>query len=78
MNPSFAIIGCGRIAQRHAEQIVKHGQLVAVCDIIPGKADELATLYKAKPYYSIEELLKNEKDEKYDNNNTGCRHLRVD
>ncbi len=62
MNPSFAIIGCGRIAKRHAEQIIKHGKLAAVCDIIPEKADEMAMLYQAKAYYSIEELLKQETD----------------
>ncbi len=60
MNSSFAIIGCGRIAKRHAEQIVMHGKLTAICDIIPHKADELAKLYQAKAYYSIEELLKHE------------------
>jgi UDP-N-acetyl-2-amino-2-deoxyglucuronate dehydrogenase len=57
MKPSFAIIGCGRIAQRHAEQISRHGFLAAVCDIIPEKANELAGRYKAKAYYSIEEML---------------------
>jgi UDP-N-acetyl-2-amino-2-deoxyglucuronate dehydrogenase len=60
MNTTFAIIGCGRIAQRHAEQMIKHGNLVAVCDTIPAKADELALLYNAKAYYSIEELLEAE------------------
>lgn len=62
MNTTFAIIGCGRIAQRHAEQMASHGKLVAVCDIIPEKADEFAGLYHAKAYYSIEELLKKETD----------------
>ncbi len=57
MKPLFAIIGCGRIAKRHAEQIIKHGTLVAVCDILPAKADEFAATYGAKAYYSIEELL---------------------
>jgi UDP-N-acetyl-2-amino-2-deoxyglucuronate dehydrogenase len=61
MKRSFAIIGCGRIARRHAEQIARFGKLQAVCDIIPAKADELAAIYNAKPYYSIEELLKAEK-----------------
>ena len=28
----FAIIGCGRIAQRHAEHIQRVGKLVAACD----------------------------------------------
>ena len=57
MNLNFAIIGCGRIAKRHAEQMVKYGQLVAVCDIVAAKADDFAGLYNAKAYYSIEELL---------------------
>ena len=38
----FAIIGCGRIAQRHAEHIAKFGELIAVCDIVSEKADALA------------------------------------
>lgn len=62
MKPMFAIIGCGRIAKRHAEQIIKHGLLVAVCDVIVEKADELAAIYNAKPYYSVEDLIHNEKD----------------
>lgn len=61
MKPSFALIGCGRIAQRHAEQIKKHGILMAVCDIIPAKANEMAADFNTKAYYSIDELLKNEK-----------------
>jgi len=31
-NLKFAIVGCGRIAERHAEHIIKQSQLVAVCD----------------------------------------------
>ena len=61
MNPSFAIIGCGRIAKRHAEQMLKYGRLVAVCDIIAEKADEFAALYEAKACYSIDELLQKER-----------------
>lgn len=57
----FAIIGCGRIAQRHAEHINKLGKLVAVCDIIKEKADALATQYKASAYYDIEDLFATEK-----------------
>lgn len=54
----FAIIGCGRIAQRHAEHIFNKAQLTAVCDIVPEKADALAKLYNAKAYYSVTDLLK--------------------
>ncbi len=62
MKPLIAIIGCGRIAGRHAAQIVKHGKLAAVCDIVPTKANELAALYGCKAYYTIEELLAQEKE----------------
>ncbi|MBB1193870.1 gfo/Idh/MocA family oxidoreductase [Flavobacterium sp. SOK18b] len=54
---NFAIIGCGRIAQRHAEHINNNGNLVAVCDIASEKADLLAEKYEAKAFYSIEEML---------------------
>jgi UDP-N-acetyl-2-amino-2-deoxyglucuronate dehydrogenase len=56
-NYKFAIIGCGKIAERHAEEIKKHGQLVAVCDIVNEKADELSKKYLSEPYYNIDELL---------------------
>ena len=60
MKPGFVLIGCGRIAQRHAEQIVKVGTLEAVCDIIPENALELAGKYGARPYFDIQTLLENE------------------
>ncbi len=53
----FGIIGCGRIAQRHAEHINNTGTLVAVCDTVESKANELAVKYSAKPYFSVNELL---------------------
>lgn len=56
----FALIGCGRIAARHAENIVQHGRLKAVCDIDRAKADAFAATYGATAYYSIDELLKQE------------------
>jgi len=58
----FAIIGCGQIAGRHAEQIQNNGQLVAVCDIIPGKADSFSKNFSATPYYDIDDLLRKEKE----------------
>ena len=57
----FAIIGCGRIAQRHAEHILNNGELVAVCDNIAEKADEFEKKYNTKAYHSIEDLFANEK-----------------
>lgn len=58
----FAIIGCGRIAHRHAENIARIGQLIAVCDLDRKKADEFAADYQCKAYYSIDDLLKEEKE----------------
>jgi UDP-N-acetyl-2-amino-2-deoxyglucuronate dehydrogenase len=58
----FAIIGCGRIAQRHAEHIHNAGQLVAVCDIVPEKAQALAAAYGAASFTDIDEMLKAVKD----------------
>lgn len=58
----FALVGCGNISHRHAENINRVGKLAAVCDILPGKANSLAEEYVARAYYSIDELLKNETD----------------
>jgi UDP-N-acetyl-2-amino-2-deoxyglucuronate dehydrogenase len=57
----FAIIGCGRIAQRHAGHINNKGMLIAVCDVVKEKANDLATRYAASAYYTIDDLLQNEK-----------------
>lgn len=57
---NFAIVGCGRIAQRHAEHISKRGQLVAVCDIVQEKAEQLAAAYGAKAYTNYADMLANE------------------
>lgn len=60
MKYQFALIGCGRIAARHAENIVKYGQLKAVCDVVPQKADSFAAQYGATAYYAIDDLLRAE------------------
>ena len=61
MKLKFAIVGCGRIGKRHAEHIQNNGELVAVCDIVEEKANELSSEYSCAKYGSIEELLENEK-----------------
>ena len=53
----FAIVGCGRIAQRHAEHINSKGILTAVCDIIPERAKDLGNRYDAQYFTSINEML---------------------
>jgi UDP-N-acetyl-2-amino-2-deoxyglucuronate dehydrogenase len=58
----FAIVGCGRIAQRHAEHINNKAKLVAVCDIVHAKADVLANQYGAIAFYGIEEMLASDID----------------
>jgi UDP-N-acetyl-2-amino-2-deoxyglucuronate dehydrogenase len=59
MRIKFAIVGCGRIAQRHAEHIEKVGTLVAVCDNMPEKATAMAQKYGAIAYTNLEDLLTN-------------------
>lgn len=53
----FGLVGCGRIANRHAEHIENFGLLQAVCDVEPKKADALATKYGVKAYSNIDDLL---------------------
>jgi len=57
MSLRFAIIGCGRIAEKHATEIKKNGILAAVCDIDKQKVTEFANKHNSKPYFSIEEML---------------------
>src|SRR5205085_2941351 len=58
----FALVGCGRIAARHAENMARVGKLQAVCDIVKEKAETFATKYEANCYLSLEDLLANEAD----------------
>jgi UDP-N-acetyl-2-amino-2-deoxyglucuronate dehydrogenase len=56
----FGLVGCGNISSRHAENIKRVGKLMAVCDIIPEKAEGVAAKFDAKPFYSIDDLLKSQ------------------
>lgn len=53
----FGLIGCGRIAQRHASLMQQHGVLAAVCDIDKSKADVVAAQYGAEAFYDAGEML---------------------
>ncbi len=57
----IAILGCGRIARRHAELLgtgqIAGARLAAVCDEIPGRAQACATTYGVPAYTSLDELL---------------------
>ena len=59
---NFAIIGCGRIAARHAEIISRIGKLTAVCDIKPERAEYFSGKYNAKAFLSVAEMLDNIND----------------
>ena len=58
----FALIGCGRIAQRHAQILndMAEVNLVAVADIREERAREYAEKYGAKPYADYQEMLEKE------------------
>lgn len=57
----FALVGCGRIGQRHAEQIIKYGQLLAVCDISEHNAlSVVKNLAGVKYYTDLSEMLESE------------------
>lgn len=58
----FAIVGCGRIAERHAEQISRIGILNAVCDIVESRANQFGEKYGAAVYTDYDTMLLNEKD----------------
>lgn len=58
----FAIIGCGRIASRHADIISGIAELSAVCDIKQDNAKLLAEKHSCRSYSNIEELLEKERD----------------
>ncbi|MBF0625403.1 MAG: Gfo/Idh/MocA family oxidoreductase [Magnetococcales bacterium] len=54
---NFAIIGCGRIAARHAQQIVTVGALVACCDIEQSRAEMMAARHGGRAFASHGEML---------------------
>jgi predicted dehydrogenase len=58
----FAIVGCGRIAERHAEHIAKQAKLMAVCDIKEDRRNLFSEKYNCNTYTTIDELLESEKD----------------
>jgi len=56
----FALLGCGRIAKRHAELLgnghIAHAQLAAVCDIVRDKAERIGTQF-AIPHFADMHLM---------------------
>jgi predicted dehydrogenase len=58
----FGILGCGRIAQRHALHAANVGLIKAVCDIDFSKADEVGKSYNVPAYSDIGTFLQDNKD----------------
>lgn len=56
---NFAIVGCGRIASRHADAIWARGdsRLVGVCDVGEQRAARMATQYGCEAYTDYEKML---------------------
>ena len=59
---NFAIIGCGRIAPRHAQalQIIPDTQIVGVCDVVEKRAANYAQTYGGEAYTDYHRLLERE------------------
>lgn len=55
----FGIIGCGRIAQRHAAEAARTGSLLAVCDTRLERAQQLAEQYGAAAFADAAAMLAN-------------------
>ncbi|MEM6898349.1 MAG: Gfo/Idh/MocA family oxidoreductase [Pseudomonadota bacterium] len=53
----FAIVGCGRIGERHIGHAAKAGQIYGVCDIIPERADQLAAKAGTEAFYDLNNML---------------------
>ena len=60
-NINFGLVGCGRIAERHAQHISSVGNLLAVCDIDPEKAKKFQEQYRCNTYADIDEMLQRER-----------------
>ena len=59
----IAVVGCGRISQKHFEAIDRHTdqfELISVCDTDPSILSENYEKYHLKTYRQLDEMLKNE------------------
>ncbi len=62
MVKNIAIIGCGRIGNRHAQHALHITNVKAVCDIVPERVNKMALTCGASAYCNIDELLYAEKN----------------
>lgn len=57
----FALLGCGRIGQRHAELLagkVQGARLVAVCDVVPERAASFSKRFGVPGFTSFSEMMR--------------------
>jgi len=56
---NVAIVGVGNIGNTHGREYLKRDdcKIVAVCDLLPEKADQAGKDYDAKAFYSIQDML---------------------
>ena len=59
---NFALVGCGRIAKRHSELLglnqIRNAKLVAVCDLVPEKAQKIATIFSVPCFTDMHEMMR--------------------
>ena len=57
-----AVVGLGNNGQRHAHlyDAMDETELIAVCDVIPGVAEEVAARHGVKAFTSVEEMLEDD------------------
>jgi predicted dehydrogenase len=60
-----ALVGCGRIAQRHADllgkQQIAQAQLAAVCDLVPERAERFGARYSVPSFIDMHEMMRSVK-----------------
>jgi len=57
----FALVGCGRIAKRHAELLgtgqIAHAQLAAVCDVVRAKAERIGERFSIPHFEDMHDMM---------------------
>lgn len=60
----FALVGCGRIAKRHSELLgneqIENAKLIAVCDIVEEKANEIGRKFDVPYFTDMDEMMQSE------------------
>lgn len=60
----FALVGCGRISKRHSDLLGRNqiagASLVAVCDVVPERAEKIAKQFDVPCYLDMHEMMQSE------------------